>query len=71
MLYQTQLHTVSVWKTAIALGFTRFLFDMAYMERFDFSIAFQGFGGIRSTQPTILATDNRVLETITAINNGA
>ena len=26
---------------------------MACMERFDFSIAFQSFGGIRSTQPTM------------------
>ena len=50
---ETQLHTVSVWETEKTLGFTRFLADVAYMEKFDFSLTFQLFCGIRSTQPTI------------------
>ena len=51
---ETQLHTGSVSVTTKMLGFTRFLFDVTSMEWIDFSIAFQGFGGIRSTQPTEL-----------------
>ena len=51
---ETQLHTVSVSVTTKMLGFTRFLFDVTSMEWIDFSIVFQGFGGIRSTQPTEL-----------------
>ena len=38
---------------AKVLGFTRFLFDVTSMERVHPSMAFQDFGGIRSTQPTI------------------
>ena len=51
---ETQLHTGSVSVTTKMLGFTRFLFDVTAMEQVDFSIVFQGFGGIRSTQPTEL-----------------
>ena len=36
-----------------ALGFTRFLFDVAYMEKLDFPMASQRFDGVRSTQPTM------------------
>ena len=51
---ETQLHTLSVSITIKMLGFTRFLFDVTSMDQVDFSIVFQGFGGIRSTQPTEL-----------------
>ena len=37
---------------AKALGFTRFLVNVAYLETVAFFYDFQGFGGIRSTQPT-------------------
>ena len=47
---ETQLQTASVPKTAKALGFTRSLVDSACRD-FHFSIPFQGFGCIRSTQP--------------------
>ena len=53
---ETQLHTIStnVWHlTTKALGFTRFLVNMAYMEKVSFFYDFYNFGGIRSTQPTI------------------
>ena len=50
---ETQLHTVRVSETAKALGFTLFLFDVVCMERTAFFIAFQGFDGVRSTQPTM------------------
>ena len=51
---ETQLQTISVPVATKMLGFTRFLFDVTTMEQVDFSIVFQGFGGIRSTQPTEL-----------------
>ena len=53
---ETQLHTVSVSVATKMLGFTRFLFDVTLMKQVHFSIVFQGFGGIRSTQPTMLAS---------------
>ena len=34
------------------LGFTRFLMDVAYLEKVAFFYNFRSFGGIRSTQPT-------------------
>ena len=40
--------------TTKALGFTRFLVNMAYMEKVSFFYDFYNFGGIRSTQPTML-----------------
>ena len=51
---ETQLHTVSVSIATKMLGFTRFLFDVTSTDPIDFSIVFQGFGGVRSTQPTEL-----------------
>ena len=50
---ETQLHTVivSVVSTKM-LGFTRFVFDVTHIDHVHFSIVLQGFGGIRSTQPT-------------------
>lgn len=51
---ETQLHTVRISETTKALGFTRFLFDVPSMEQVHFSIMFQGLGGIRSTQLTVL-----------------
>ena len=51
---KTQLQTVPVSLTTKMLGFTRFLFDVTSLEWIDFSTIFQGFGGIRSTQPTEL-----------------
>ena len=50
---ETQLHTISVSETAKALGFSRFLVNVAYMEKILFSYDLDGLGGIRSTQPTI------------------
>ena len=50
---ETQLHTLSVSVATKMLGFTRFLFDVTPMEGVDFSIVSQGFGHIRSTQPTM------------------
>ena len=35
------------------LGFTRFLLDVACMEKTSFFYDFYGFGGVRSTQPTM------------------
>ena len=51
---ETQLRTVTVSLTTEMLGFTRFLFDVTSLGQVDFSIVFQGSGGIRSTQPTEL-----------------
>ena len=39
---------------AKALGFTRSLMNAAYLETVVFFYDFHGFGGIRSTQPTVL-----------------
>ena len=39
---------------AKALGFTWSLLDVACMEKISFFCDFYGFGGIRSTQPTML-----------------
>ena len=39
---------------AKALGFTRSLMNVVYLETVVFFYDFHGFGGIRSTQPTVL-----------------
>ena len=41
---------------AKALGFTRSLVNVAYLEKVVFFYDFHGFGGIRSTQPTVLGS---------------
>ena len=48
---ETQLHTVIVAALENkALGFTRYLVDVACMEKTWFFYDFYGFGGIRSTR---------------------
>ena len=51
---ETQLYTCqhSGNFKAKALGFTRSLMDVVYLETVVFFYDFHGFGGIRSTQPT-------------------
>ena len=49
---ETQLYTISTPDQAKALGFTRSLMDVVYLETVVFFYDFHGFGGIRSTQPT-------------------
>ena len=46
---ETQLQTGRVSETAKALGFTRSLVNVAYLEIVVFFYDFQGLGGIRST----------------------
>ena len=41
---------------AKALGFTRSLMDVVYLETVAFFYDFHGFSGIRSTQPTVQKT---------------
>ncbi len=55
-LSETQLHTVSIAGdlSRQPLGFTRFLVDVGYMEAVLLFYDLEGFGDIRSTQPTRL-----------------
>ena len=55
-LSETQLHTGSIAETLSrqALGFTRSLVNVGCMEQVLFFYDLEVFGGIRSTQPTML-----------------
>ncbi len=55
-LSETQLHTGTIARNLSRhpLGFTRFLVNVGGMEEVLFFYDLEGFGGIRSTQPTLL-----------------